>query len=739
MVCPYGPLCHPCGSKEGGKNEKTTLPCGPLCHPCQKQGRRKKRKKHVVCPYGPLCQPWEKQGRRKKRKTTLCKTWFFRGLPKLASMSPLWEARKEEKTKKPHSVKRGYFVVCPYRPVCPPLQLCKTCFFSWFAHMHPCGSKGGGKNEKTTLCKTWFFGGWHICNFFADNASVLILCDFPSYIKDHSFRCQVFGLEDISYFLQAITHDSDSFVLITTQQYSSLKKLLTSEPISSQQIQFFTRTATASPYELKMIEIFHSIPEVFFFKTQSLQYLSSFSTSLRTKNMEQTKYFVFFLLLQDFESQAEKLLIKDPSPQVYGCCFSSEPSLVTQASTLLAEQATKHSFTNTLQVVLPKDTEIISYQVEFQENSNATQIFEFLNSLSFLSSFYFSGLMAAHHNSPEYVSCNFFNTKAIDCEALMAIFDMMQIHYVQLRQFLIFRANRHDMEQVISFAQESSMSIPPSFISTTIKLSFEKINDHIYASIIPATQDSFLELQITREDVCCSSDIFWSPEFLDFLRTRFLCLNKPELKIVRSSSNSISEVLAFIGSCSLFDTISSDDLPFAFTYADHSFTLSRLEPLFIRKPKPLSNTPLNPKVFTYSELLANMIHSLPEYQFCFHTPPMEVRVLQTSSILSLWVNSLNVTQLSLICLCAIVPTFISSYLHWKINGLRILISYSPPNHYNCMLHPWMNSPFTPHISCSLKHCLMLLILYLTLMNLLLPCLNKAGSPCPVSLYHTYFS
>lgn len=59
--------------------------------------------------------------------------------------------------------------------------------------------------------------------------------------------------------------------------------------------------------------------------------------------MEQTKYFDLFMLLQDFDSKAEKLSIKDPSPQVYGCCFSSEPSLVTQASTLLAEQAIKRS------------------------------------------------------------------------------------------------------------------------------------------------------------------------------------------------------------------------------------------------------------------------------------------------------------------------------------------------------------------------------------------------------------
>ena len=85
------------GSKEGGKNEKTHFV---------------KRGFFVVCSYGPLCHPRSKEGgknekthfvgskeRGKNEKTTLCKTCFFRGLPIRASMSPLGEARKEEKTK----------------------------------------------------------------------------------------------------------------------------------------------------------------------------------------------------------------------------------------------------------------------------------------------------------------------------------------------------------------------------------------------------------------------------------------------------------------------------------------------------------------------------------------------------------------------------------------------------------------------------------------------------------------
>ena len=67
----------------------------------------------------------------KTKKTHSVKHGFFRGLPIQASMAPLWEARKEEKTKKPHFVKRGFFVVCPYGPLC-----------------HPCGRQGRRKKRK---------------------------------------------------------------------------------------------------------------------------------------------------------------------------------------------------------------------------------------------------------------------------------------------------------------------------------------------------------------------------------------------------------------------------------------------------------------------------------------------------------------------------------------------------------------------------------------------------------------
>ena len=101
----------PVGGKEGGKNEKNTLCKTWFFHAFSWFAHTGLYVTPVGCKEGG-----------KNEKTTLCKTWFFRGLPIRASMSPLWGARKEAKTKKTHFVKRGFFVVCPYGPLCHPCE-----------------------------------------------------------------------------------------------------------------------------------------------------------------------------------------------------------------------------------------------------------------------------------------------------------------------------------------------------------------------------------------------------------------------------------------------------------------------------------------------------------------------------------------------------------------------------------------------------------------------------------------
>ena len=127
------------GGKGGGKNEKTTLcktwffrgltiraSMSPLLGAREEAKTKKPRFRKcgffVACPYGTLYPSCGEQGREKNEKTTLCKMWFFRGLPIWASMSPVLGAREEAKTKKTRFRKCGFFVVCPYGPLCHPCR-----------------------------------------------------------------------------------------------------------------------------------------------------------------------------------------------------------------------------------------------------------------------------------------------------------------------------------------------------------------------------------------------------------------------------------------------------------------------------------------------------------------------------------------------------------------------------------------------------------------------------------------
>ena len=101
----------------------------------------------VVCPYGPLCHPCGRQERRKKQKKHVLESVFFRGF---RPYGPLCQARKEEKTKKERFTKCGFFVVCPYGPL----------------YVTPVGGKKGGKNEKNAFKKMCFFRGFPLTGFY---------------------------------------------------------------------------------------------------------------------------------------------------------------------------------------------------------------------------------------------------------------------------------------------------------------------------------------------------------------------------------------------------------------------------------------------------------------------------------------------------------------------------------------------------------------------------------------------
>lgn len=147
------------------------------------------------------------------------------------------------------------------------------------------------------------------------------------------------------------------------------------------------------------------------------------------------------------------------------------------------------------------------------------------------------------------------------------------------------------IEKLVLSSHEYNISIPSSFISSSCKLSFEKLSDQIHVTIIPSTQHAFVEVQIARDNIGTTREVFWHPDFLSFLRLRFLCQNDPQIKIARSHSGIIEEVLAFTAPITLLQTIPAEQFPFGFEFDQLSYTLSFLEPLFSSSPKPLTLYP----------------------------------------------------------------------------------------------------------------------------------------------------
>ncbi len=116
-------------------------------------------------------------------------------------------------------------------------------------------------------------------NFFK-SSSLIILCDFPSRIPDFGLRSQIFALDDLSYFYNAAITDSRSEIIIITQQFSTLKKLLFPPFPLSRPFHWFSRASSSAPDELKIIEIINSLPPQCFPKIHSLSYLNSFTVRL---------------------------------------------------------------------------------------------------------------------------------------------------------------------------------------------------------------------------------------------------------------------------------------------------------------------------------------------------------------------------------------------------------------------------------------------------------------------------
>ena len=424
-------------------------------------------------------------------------------------------------------------------------------------------------------------------NFFK-SSSLITLCDFPSRIPDFGLRSQVFALDDLSYFLNATLNDSTAEIIVTTQQFSILRKLLFSPFPLSRPFHWFTRVSNAAPDELKIIEIINSLPSQCFPKIYSLSCLSSFTVRLiNQKKLPYDKKFDLFLLAINPTSEFSSLLLPQASAFIHGILIGESPELLTQASTHLGLHAIPYSTQNRLQSKLPKHLSCISYQFPCPPHSPLESIIAILDSITYLKSFHFSAIASAIHGLPITASICFINIQKIDSDPIVTLFDIMDIPYFRNFVFLIFQATPVQLEKALLSALEHDIIIPPCFISASQKITFQFIDEQLFVQLSNATQRNLLPLQISRDVIGTLQDVFFTPSFLSFLKLRFLCQDSPQMLTVKNNEGDISDVLSFTSSTLLYDTLPQNSLPFTFEFDNLAFTLSRLEPIFTVKPKSL--------------------------------------------------------------------------------------------------------------------------------------------------------
>ena len=335
--------------------------------------------------------------------------------------------------------------------------------------------------------------GRYLVSSLPESSSVIVLCDFPSRLHLPDIHCQIFGLDDFAFFHQAVLNRHDEEVIVITQHSKSLQKFLLPYDSHSLKLCFYTRTASVLPYELKIIEILHSLPNNSFQKTESLKYLKSFRVELQNQKGKYHKAFDLFELRQDTSNTFSVLEIIDAPCTLHSIYFCENPDLMSQASVHLATHAVLHTYTNPLQIKVPKGTQIITSSFECLEHNSLDHIIELLESPCYTNLFVFKAIAASHSSLPEHSQVNFLKITRLDPEPLITLFTQANIHYLLLTHFLLFQASPIQIEKLILSAQELDVCIPPSFVTVTKKISFEKSDDKIYAKILLATQTAFYE------------------------------------------------------------------------------------------------------------------------------------------------------------------------------------------------------------------------------------------------------
>ena len=422
-------------------------------------------------------------------------------------------------------------------------------------------------------------------------SSTTVLCDFPSKLQLTSPHVKIFGIDNLLQFLEASVSPHVQDVIILSQQSYILKKLLFSPQSMSKPFFYFTRVSSSYPLELKLIELICSLPDRSFNKILNIEFCSSFSVQLRTLKSSFQKNFDICLLQFLASSSSPSITLPFPSFELFGIIFSTDSELIFQTSQELAEMSLSHTMHNKLQAKFSEKTECITLHIEVPDQPLFDQILASIHSICAVHLFIFSAVLSAIFSYPDDAFINFFPLHKTDPSPIISLFISCNIPYFLSHSFLVFKASPISIEEAILQATELDLVIPPSFLTTSKKISFALSTDGLSAQLLQAINSNLVELQITRVTPCTSNNVFFTNSFLSFLKARFDCLSTPKLCNVKSPEGYIHEVLSFTSSSQIFITIGDDSLPLPFEHEGVKYCLSYLQPLQNQKPLPSSPYP----------------------------------------------------------------------------------------------------------------------------------------------------
>ena len=422
-------------------------------------------------------------------------------------------------------------------------------------------------------------------------SSATVLCDFPSKLQPPSPHIKIFGIDNLLQFIETSISPYVHHVIILSQQSYILKKLLFSPQALLRPFFYFTRVSSSYPLELKLIELISALPDKSFQKILNIKFSSSFSVQLRTFKSSFQKSFDICLLQLLASNSSPSITLPLPSFELFGILFSTDPDLIFQTSRDLAELSLSHTMYNKLQAKFSEKTECITLHIQVPDQPVFDQILASIYSICAVNLFIFSAVLSAIFSYPDDAFVNFFPLHKTDPSPIISLLTSCDIPYFLSHSFLVFKASPICIEEAILQATELDLVIPPSFLTTSKKITFELSADGLTAQLLQAINSNLVELQIIRVTPCTSNNVFFTNSFLSFLKARFACLSTPKLCNVKSAEGYIHEVLSFTSSSQIFSTIGEDSLPLPFEHDSVKYCLSYLQPLQNQKPLPSSPYP----------------------------------------------------------------------------------------------------------------------------------------------------